>query len=78
MATPPLYFSGNESKLISLGLNERALPACPGTGNARVMAGTGIVPCSPCYAGWLAPGVGSSSSSMRGAERVSECKIHEF
>lgn len=76
MGTSPFYFSGNESKLVSLGLKQRAVPAYPNTGKVPVVAGNEFVLCSPYDAGWLAPGVGSSFSSMKGAERVSECKIH--
>lgn len=78
MATSPFHFSGNESKLVSLELNQRAVPACPNAGKVPVVAGNEFIPCSPYYAGWLAPGVGSSSNSMKAAEKVSECKTHEI
>lgn len=78
MATSPFHFPGNESKLVSLELNQRTVPAYPNAGIMSVVAGNEFIPCSPYYAGGLAPGVGSSSNSMKAAEKVSECKTHEI
>lgn len=43
MATSPAYLFGNESKLVSLRLNERALQACPDTGKAWAVASTELL-----------------------------------